>query len=119
VILEASCASAAPQLVDIASSAAQYSSIDEASLFNPFHPASRRSMSVNALAALTGLKHYSAFIFVPFAIFVNVATSSRISFRSATGTKRARSHAPLRSMPWPPAKPAATSHTHRRDRATP
>src|SRR6266581_678901 len=43
------------------------------------------SMSVNALAVLTGLKHYSAFIFAPLAIFVNVATSSRISLSNPSG----------------------------------
>src|SRR5712691_383436 len=42
-------------------------------------------MSVNALAALTGLKHYSAFIFAPLAILVNVATSSRISLSNPSG----------------------------------
>ena len=42
-------------------------------------------MSVNAPAALTGLKRYSAFIFAPLAIFANVATSSRISLSNPSG----------------------------------
>src|SRR5437879_970543 len=42
-------------------------------------------MSVNAPVTLTGLKHYSASMFAPLAIFVKVATSSRISLSNPSG----------------------------------
>src|SRR6266852_7957191 len=72
----------------------QYLPIDEASLFNPFHPASRRFNVGKRAGGTDGVKtilgsrtrsHYSAFIFAPLAIFVNVATSSRISLSKPSG----------------------------------
>src|SRR6266853_615429 len=72
----------------------RYLPFDEASLFNPFHPASRRFNVGKRAGGTDGVKtilgsptwsHYSAFIFAPLAIFVNVATSSRISLSNPSG----------------------------------
>src|SRR6266853_3279867 len=72
----------------------RYLPFDEASLFNPFRPASRRFSVGKRAGGTDGVKtilgsptrsHYSAFMFAPLAIFANVATSSRISLSHPSG----------------------------------